>query len=320
MRINVVQAGCETAGSYDEAVYCEHCGKLSSSIHHENAVPPLGHLWSAWTKQGDKLTRTCSRCEAVQEIGEAPHVHQMKPDPGKEATCIETGVAPGFVCTICGGHFADEDGTQEVESLPLKAHTPGEVEIEFDPEDLSGYYECVYCTVCGTMLSLDWVDEEHYLGYYYSDTTRVWVKGSGMPATFTVKRSEQDQKTYDLFQYISVDGATVDRRFYTRASGSLILTLLPDYLETLSLGRHTLTTVFYDGQASTDFVVIAPGSGSGSYSGSGTIDYIYNPQAKTVSNNPRTGDDSRLALWGILAAVSAAGVVLTAKKRKRREN
>ena len=48
---------------------------------------------------------------------------------------------------------------------------------------------------------------------------------------------------------------------------------------------------------------------------------IYNPQAKTVSNNPRTGDDSRLALWGTLAAVSAAGVVvLTAKKRKRREN
>ncbi len=321
VRIHVVQAGCETAGSYDEAVYCEHCGKLFSSIHHENAVPPLGHLWSEWTKQGDKLTRTCSRCEAVQEIGEAPHVHQMKPDPGREATCIENGIAPGYVCTVCGGHFADVDGTQEAESLPLKVHTPGEVEIEFDPEDLSGYYECVYCTVCGTMLSLDWVDEEHYLGYYYSDTTRVWVKGSGMPATFTVKRSEQDQKTYDLFQYISVDGATVDRRFYTRASGSLILTLLPDYLETLSLGRHTLTTVFYDGQASADFVVITPGSGSGSYSGSGTIDYIYNPQAKTVSNNPRTGDDSRLALWGILAAVSAAGVmVLTAKKRKRREN
>ncbi|MBO5544108.1 MAG: sortase B protein-sorting domain-containing protein [Oscillospiraceae bacterium] len=325
VRINIVQAGCETAGSYDEAVYCEHCGKLFSSIHHENAVPLLGHLWSAWTKQGDKLTRTCSRCEAVQEIGDAPHVHQMKPDPGKEAACIETGVAPGFVCTICGGHFADEDGTQEAESLPLKAHTPGEVEILFDPEDLNGYYECVYCTVCGTMLSLDWVDVpdhgEGYLGYYYSDTTRVWVKGSRMPAAFTVKRSALDEQTYNLFRYISIDGATVDRRFYTRARGSLVLTLLPDYLETLSVGRHTLTTVFNDGQASADFVVITPGSGSGSYSGSGTIDYIYNPQAKTVSDNPRTGDDSRLALWGILAAVSAAGVmVLTAKKRKRREN
>ena len=37
------------------------------------------------------------------------------------------------------------------------------------------------------------------------------------------------------------------------------------------------------------------------------------------SNNPRTGDDSHLALWGALAFLSAAGVILTAKKRKRRE-
>ena len=325
VRIHVVQAECETAGSYDEAVYCENCGKLLKSTHHENAVPPLGHLWSEWTKQGDKLTRTCSRCETVQEIGEAPHVHQMKPDPGKEATCIETGVAPGYVCTICGGHFVDEEGTQEAQILPLKDHTPGEVEIEFDPEDLDGYYECVYCTVCGTMLSLDWVDVpdhgEGYQGYYYSDATRVWVKGSGKPAAFTVKRSEQDQKTYGLFQYISIDGAKVDNSFYNSAPGSLILTLLPDYLENkLSLGRHTLTTVFYDGQASADFVIIAPGSGSGSYSGSGTIDTIYYPKAKTVSNNPRTGDESHLALWGMLAAVSVTGALFLAKKRKHREN
>ena len=38
------------------------------------------------------------------------------------------------------------------------------------------------------------------------------------------------------------------------------------------------------------------------------------------SNNPRTGDDSHLALWGALACLSAAGAVLMAKKRKRREH
>ena len=122
MRIHVVQAGCETAGSYDEAVYCEHCGKLFSSIHHENAVPPLGHLWSAWTKQGDKLTRTCSRCEAVQEIGEAPHVHQMKPDPGREATCIENGIAPGYVCTICGFVYIGNDLPEVCPVCKVPAH------------------------------------------------------------------------------------------------------------------------------------------------------------------------------------------------------
>ena len=37
------------------------------------------------------------------------------------------------------------------------------------------------------------------------------------------------------------------------------------------------------------------------------------------SNNPRTGDDSHLALWGVLGCLSAAGVILTAKKRKRRD-
>ena len=68
-----------------------------------------------------------------------------------------------------------------------------------------------------------------------------------------------------------------------------------------------------DGYTETTFYVISSG---GSYYSTSTGDrYTYVPP----SNNPRTGDDSHLALWGALACLSAAGVMLLTKK-KRKEN
>ncbi|SDY28832.1 hypothetical protein SAMN02910264_01869 [Ruminococcaceae bacterium YAD3003] len=45
---------------------------------------------------------------------------------------------------------------------------------------------------------------------------------------------------------VYVDGIIVDSKNYTYEKGSLILTLLPDFLKTLSVGDHTLTVRFSD--------------------------------------------------------------------------
>jgi hypothetical protein len=49
--------------------------------------------------------------------------------------------------------------------------------------------------------------------------------------------------------------------------GSVIITLKALYLETLSVGEHTLTAEFEDGTATTTFKVVEKSSGGGSSSG-----------------------------------------------------
>ena len=54
---------------------------------------------------------------------------------------------------------------------------------------------------------------------------------------------------------IQVDGKQLDSSFYTVDSGSTIVTLKKDYLGTLSVGNHTLTFVYSDGQVDATFTI-----------------------------------------------------------------
>lgn len=87
------------------------------------------------------------------------------------------------------------------------------------------------------------------------ETKAVWTKGSEEGITFTFKRPD-DENTFSLFDHASVDGARLPQSAYTARAGSLVLTLLPDYLESLDVGGHVIEVAFSDGQsASARFVV-----------------------------------------------------------------
>ena len=153
-------------------------------------------------------------------------------------------------------------------------------------------------------------------GYQFSIAQRGWYEDSNKTLMFEVERTIGDELTFDLFRSVSVDGTVLDPSCYTAGRGSVVIHLKPEYLETLSLGTHTLLISFTDGYALTTFTVKAASGGViPYYSGDESAAYMYVPP----SNNPRTGDDSHLALWGVLACMSAVGVMLTARKRKRRE-
>ena len=105
---------------------------------------------------------------------------------------------------------------------------------------------------------------------------------------------------FSKFVGVKVDGKTVDEKYYTVKEGSTIVTLKPEYLNTLTAGKHTLEIVWTDGTADTTFTVDAK-------------------PANTDTKSPQTGDSS-IAIWITLLFVSAAGVLSTAvlgKKKKR---
>ena len=109
---------------------------------------------------------------------------------------------------------------------------------------------------------------------------------------------------------VKVDGALITADKYTAVSGSTVITLKNDYLDTLSVGKHTLTVVYNDGECSTEFEIkAAPGGGETTPA---------NP-SEGNTDSPKTGDTSNLTLWIVLLLVSggaAVGTTLVGTKKK----
>lgn len=134
-----------------------------------------------------------------------------------------------------------------------------------------------------------------------------WTKSSSKTYDVTVQRSANDHLTFGLFTGISIDGKAVDSANYTAAPGSVKLSLKAAYLKTLSEGVHTMVVTFTDGSASTRFTVAAN-------QGSGTDN---TGSAQSKNTEPKTGDETNLAVWSVVLAVSAFGLGTVLYRRRK---
>lgn len=118
-----------------------------------------------------------------------------------------------------------------------------------------------------------------------------WKKGSKDGLAF---KSDGD---FDEFVKVVVDGKKIDSSKYTSKEGSTVVTLMPKYLETLKLGKHTLGIVSKNGTAETTFKILAKDS-----------------------LTPRTGDSSSPLLWiaVMTGGIGALVVVFIFKKKRQR--
>ena len=99
------------------------------------------------------------------------------------------------------------------------------------------------------------------------------------------------------FREVKVDGVTVDPVNYTVTEGSTIITFKPEYLKSLSAGKHSFELVWTDGTAATNFTVAE--------------------NADQSAKSPKTGEDFSMALCTALLMVSCAGLAGMLAKRKR---
>ena len=145
----------------------------------------------------------------------------------------------------------------------------------------------------------------------------------GDDAGYKVRCSGEFHKFTDLL----IDGQLVDKNNYKAVSGSTIVTLNKDYIDTLSLGKHDITFKFTDGEGSTFFNVLERKENAGGgintdkeeNVGGGTISNVsQNTTNSESSNKVNTGDANNAILWIILAisAASTLGILLVAKRRK----
>ena len=132
---------------------------------------------------------------------------------------------------------------------------------------------------------------------------------------------------FHKFTDILIDGQLVDKNNYTAVSGSTIVTLNKDYIDTLSLGKHDITFKFTDGEGSTFFNVLERKENAGGgtntdkeeNAGGGTNSNVSQNTTNSESSNKVNTDDANNAIIWIILAISAAstlGILLVAKRRK----
>ena len=85
----------------------------------------------------------------------------------------------------------------------------------------------------------------------YKLVTKIHVSGTDKASVITCARS------FDKFVDILVDGAEVPKKLYTARSGSTIVEISADYLNTLNVGTHTITFRYTDGNVTGNFEVVA---------------------------------------------------------------
>ena len=132
---------------------------------------------------------------------------------------------------------------------------------------------------------------------FVSGSGSIWVNGSNGNLSFTAKRNASDDKTFANFLGIRVDGKDVPANNYTAVKGSVVVTLSADYLNTLSVGEHTITFRFSDGaDVTTSFTIKEAGKAL-----------------------PATGET--ISIWTLMgfACLAAAGAVISFKKWRKEE-
>lgn len=111
----------------------------------------------------------------------------------------------------------------------------------------------------------------------------------------------------DKLTGIYVDDKFVDAANYTLKSGSTILTLKAEYLNTLSVGTHKVNFQYSDGSAETTFVIKEA-------SVKDTTQDTTAPSEK--DDAPKAGDSTPIAWLFIIAVISGAGVLCFVRKKK----
>ena len=276
-------ATCTETGVTTYTATVEFNGQTYTDTKDVADLPATGHsygkpVWN-WSEDGKtcKVTFTCEKDETHKETPVVKVTSAVK----KPATCTETGVTT-YTATVefNGQTYTD---TKDVADIPATGHS----------------YDNGKCTVCGAIAS-------DFKVIITAGANGSWQKGTKDGLTFT------SNAAYKHFQKVQVDGKDLDASNYTVKEGSTIVTLKTSYLETLSVGKHTLAIVSETGTATTEFTIKAAASANDRNPA--------NPNGE-ATESVQTGDNTNIMLWIVMLFVSASilGIAVYEKRKKHME-
>ena len=198
---------------------------------------------------------------------------------------VDAGSDITFTVSVDKGYDKNDSFAVKVNGKTVTPDADGNYKI-------SGILEDVKITVSGV--------EKVTYNVVDGDKTK-HVIGDKTDAKFVFKRNVNDGETFGRNTAILLDGKEMTDAQYTKSSGSLIVELKADFMDTLSVGEHILTVRFddYDGDVKATLII-----------------------EKAADPAPTTGDSGNLTLWIVIGVVSLAAFValfLLICKRRRDE-
>jgi hypothetical protein len=259
-----------------------------------------------WHSDADEHWKTCAVCQS--KVENTAQAHSFGAWTTVQAPQVGTPGVQQRTCSIC--QYVQQG---EIEALKSADYTQVDAAIaKAEALDASRYvdFSAVKAAIQAVQRGKDESQQAAVDGYAQAILTALeklqmayrvtegaggmFVQGSGQALRF-VCDGPHDQLTGVL-----VDGKIVDPSRYQTASGSTVLTLSADYLQTLSVGKHVLRLQFQDGYAEAAFSVrLLP--------------------ADTGSSVPRTGDVGGMGLWALLL-LAAGGLAVSLVRRGSRHS
>ena len=316
---NQKEATCFEEG-YTGDTYCSDCNEKiadGQSIA-KNAHNPA----SVWTTNEHDHWKECQTVGCGNVIDKAAH-------SGGEATCVSKAV-----CEVCKAQYGDVDATNHKHTEIRDAKPATEQEKGYTGDIWC--IDCNKKIATGSEIAMlehkltlveakdATVTEQGNIKYYYCENCGKYfadvagAKEISLSETVikklppeiiegnnaTVNNGEKKSLTFRSnaafadFIRVELDGKTLDEKDYTKAEGSIIVTLNNNFVSTLSVGEHTLGIVSESGTATAKFTVKA---------------------SEIPNESPKTGDDNMVAVWSFAAVLSLAvlGFTTVVSKKKR---
>ena len=299
----------------DADTTCNVCGYVRTVTP---PAPVHTHTYGAWSNDDTDHWHECTDASCTDKAGsvkdKAGHVY----DDAADTTCnvcgyIRTVTPPAPVHTHTYGAWSSDDADHWHECTDASCtDKAGSV------KDKAGH---VYddaadttCNVCGYVRTVTppAITPDYK---FLEGANGKWTKSSDKNLAFRANGE------FSKFTGVKVDGTKIDADKYTAVSGSTIVNLKKEYLETLSVGKHTLTVVYTDGECSTEFEIKAASTAK-----KDTTDKENKSSKSTAAKldnakTPKTGDNSNILLWFTL--LFSSGVVLMGKafaNKKRKQD
>lgn len=237
---NGEDVGISTSSATVKVVSCLH-----TSTYLLNAVEPTE------TTEGYSGDSYCAKCNVLVSTGYVlPIVVNTCPHENTEwqdtilPTC-ETEGKKELICLDCNKSLEEEviemTGHEKTVIVDQKAATTTE----------EGYTGDIRCEACDTLVESGAVIPKIMI-YVFNMTTQSadsYIRGSQASLVFSSNAHP------GTFVRVEVNGAVLDEHDYTLESNHTQVTLKPEYLETLSDGKYTITIVSDAGTASAQFQV-----------------------------------------------------------------
>ena len=293
---NQKEATCFEEG-YTGDTYCSDCNEKiadGQSIA-KNAHNPA----SVWTTNEHDHWKECQTIGCGNVIDKAAH-------SGGEATCVSKAV-----CEVCKAQYGDVDATNHKHTEIRDAKPATEQEKGYTGD--TWCIDCNKKIATGSEIAMlehkltlveakdATVTEQGNIKYYYCENCGKYfadvagTKEISLSETViqkfppeiiegnnaTVNNGEKKSLTFRSnaafadFIRVELDGETLDEKDYTKAEGSIIVTLNNNFVSTLSVGEHMLGIVSESGTATAKFTVKA---------------------SEIPNESPKTGDDNMVAV------------------------